>query len=155
MAYTEDQAALLVAMDKKLSPMVKQAKAELRDKLLDMAGEGADSLALRANGQKVGKVTLREGKPKVQMLQPEDDAMSYLASLGLTEAVLQPVDGWESAFAVKGEDVFCRATGEDVSNLFCVVRKPPTTAVTGCKPDDVLEALGTDKAVALLTEGLV
>lgn len=153
--YTPDQAVLLIAMDKKLAPHVKAAKSQLGRQLMGLEEYGADSLGLTANGVKVGKVTRRESKPRVRMLEPEDDALEYLASLGLTRTVIVPVEGWEDEFAVDGATVIHRETGEDASKWLCVVRKPATTAVTGCKPEDVMRAFGgTLTAATKLLEGL-
>lgn len=151
MRYTENECAAWLGIASEANKHAKAIKAQLKDDLLGMGDKGVDSLALRANGVKVGKVQRIEGKAEVAMLEPEEDCIEWLASKGLTKSVVVPVDDWRDCLTVVDGRVIDRDTGEDVSDRFTIVCKPATTRVTGCNYKDVAEAFG---GYAQLSAGL-
>lgn len=151
MRYTEEECAAWLGIASEANRHAKAIKAQLRDDLLAMGDKGVDSLALRANGVKVGKVQRIDGKAEVAMLEPEDDCIEWLAGKGMTKAVIVPLEGWRDCLAIVDDRVVDKDTGEDVSALFTISYKPATTRVTGCKYKDVAEAFG---GYAQLSAGL-
>lgn len=139
--YTPEELAVLNAMEKAIAPRLKEAKRQAVASLLEASERGVEAIALKLNGQKVGKVAMRYGKEDFETLKPEGAALEFLLEHGLAHEELVPDDGWKETLAAVGGGVVFKPTGEDVSHLFCVVRKPDTAAVYGCKPTDVASAL--------------
>lgn len=159
MTMTQDERlALLVAMDKQLSPALREAKAEARDRLLEAcAADGTDRRAIRVGGQKVGEVGVSYAKGAPVILGgAEEEAIAYLRQLGLTEE--RPAAGWEESFAQAGADVVCTATGEVVPWATWKPSAPKGASVRGCKPEQVVAALqgrvGDGGIAALLEEAV-
>lgn len=141
MELTKDERlALLCAMDKKITPALKDAKAEARQAILeDCARTGNDRHAIRVGGEKVGEVGVSYNKPAPFIyVERMAEALEYLRELGLTEEM--PKKGWESHFAKAGDRVICTDTGEFCDFLGWQGKTPKTASVRGCDPDDVSRA---------------
>ena len=54
-----------------------------------------------------------------------------------------PAKGWEDHFEMIGGDVVCKDTGEVVEWAGWQPEAVKTATVRGCKPEDVLAALGS------------
>lgn len=136
--YTDEECALVLALDKELGPKVKAVKEQMRDELLFLEeSSGVERIACKVGGTKVGEVGIRRTKPKVSIMPGmEREAIALLDSMGLCE--LKPVKGWEDSFEIVGRDVVSRS-GEVVDCL--TFSEPATTAaVRGFKVDDVRDA---------------
>ena len=136
--YTDEECALVLALDKELGPKVKAVKEQMREELLLLEeSSGVERIACKVGGVKVGEVGIRRGKPKVSIMPGmERDAIAMLDSMGLCE--LRPVKGWEERFQVVGHDVV-DGDGEVVDCL--TFSEPATTAaVRGFKVDGVRDA---------------
>lgn len=136
--YTDEECALVLALDKELGPKVKAVKEQMRDELLCLEeSSGVERIACKVGGVKVGEVGVRRGKPKVSIMPGmERDAIALLDSMGLCE--LRPVKGWEERFQVVGHAV----VDEDGEVIDCLTFSEPATtaAVRGFKVDDVRDA---------------
>lgn len=139
---SDEKLALLIALDKTLKPQLDDAKQNAKYDLMGMFEEnGADRKAIMCDGQKVGEVGLSYSTAK-PIVKPgcEQDFIEYLDQLGLVERV--PVKGWEKHFTGAGETVLDAESGEIVDCMQWEPSRVRTAAVRGCKPDDVLKALG-------------
>lgn len=143
MQITEgERLALLVAIDKRLSPALKEAKDAARDDLMaSYTEDGTDRKAVKVGDEKVGEVGISYSKPAPFIYGGcEKEALDFLHPLGLTEEV--PKKGWEKEFELIGGDVVHKATGEVVAWAGWQPKAPKTASVRGCKPEDVMRAFG-------------
>lgn len=138
----DERLAVLVAMDKQIAPALKEAKEQARLELLDAFDEThADRRAIIVGEDKVGEVGISYSAPRaVISAGREDEAVAALRELGLTEEV--PAKGWEKAFAQVGGVVVNKETGERAEWAYWQGRAPKTAVVRGCKPEDVVAAMG-------------
>ena len=141
MALTNDERlALLVAIDKTVSPVLKEAKSELCTALVSQAEAGeADRKPVMVNGQKVGEIGVSYSKAAPVIID-EVEAIRFLDSVGLT--VLQPMKGWEQFFVPAGEAVVYKPTGEVVPGMQWEGQRPKSAAVRIKDAQTVLDAFG-------------
>lgn len=138
----DERLALLCAMDKRIAPALKEAKAEARAEMLELAEAfGTDRKAIKVGGTKVGEIGLSYGKAHPFVYNGcEEEALKQLEALDLVEVV--PAKGWEEHFELVGDSVVCKDTGEVVKWCGWQPEVVKTATVRGCKPEDVLAALG-------------
>lgn len=153
-----ERLALLVAVNNKITPLLKEAKDEACDRLMeDCAKDGTDRRALVVNGERVGEVGVTWTKPSPVILGGRyDEAVEFLAAHGLTETV--PAEGWKEHFACADGRVVFTDTGEVVEWAGWAGQRPKYAAVKGCKPDEVMRAFGARLAgveVRGLLEGVM
>lgn len=141
MLTKDEKLALLEAMNKKLKPMLDDAKGEAKLELMDMCREnGIDRRAIMAGGQKVGEVGISYTTAKPAIVPgKEKEALEYLAEMDLVDWV--PKKGWEKHFSKAGDAVVDTESGEICGFLFWAPSIAKTAALRGCKPDDVLAAI--------------
>lgn len=150
----DEQLAFLVALDKRVSPALKDAKNDARQEIMDRYSEdGTDRKAILVGGEKVGEVGIGYSKAAPYIYAERmADAMDFLRQVGLVEEA--PAKGWEQRFDLIGGQVVYKPTGEVVDWAGWQPKSAKTAAVRGCKPEDVLRAfgarLGSVDAVALL-----
>lgn len=153
----DERLAVLNAMSKQLDPMLKDAKNEARQELMEgYDRDGCDRRAIKVNGEKVGEVGMSYTTPKPCIVPGrEAEAVEFLRPLGLTEEA--PKKGWEKRFAQAGEFVIHSETGEFCDWARWEGRMPKTAVVRGCEPADVMPAiqrkLGPGGIAALLEGG--
>lgn len=146
MITKDEKLAVLVAMDKQIAPALKEAKESVRLELLDAFEEThADRRAIIAGEDKVGEIGISYSTPKpVIMAGREEEAIAALREMGLTEEV--PVKGWEKSFTQAGGAVVNKETGERAEWAYWQGKTPKTATVRGCKPEDVVAAMGSRMA---------
>lgn len=153
----DERLAVLNAMSKQLDPMLKDAKSEARQELMEgYDRDGVDRRAIKVNGEKVGEVGMSYTTPKACVTPGrEAEAVEFLRPLGLVEET--PKKGWEKQFAQAGEFVIHSETGEFCDWAHWEGKMPKTAVVRGCEPADVMPAierkLGPGGIAALLGEG--
>lgn len=153
-----ERLALLVALDKRIAPELKDAKDEARlDIMESYAVDGTDRRAILVGGEKVGEVGLSYGKASPFIYAEQTpQALEFLREHGLTEEV--PRKGWEEQFELIAGTVVYKPTGEVVGWAGWTPKAPKTAAVRGCKPEDVMRAFGARleavDVVALLDGGV-
>lgn len=153
---TEDERlALLAALDKRVGPALKEAKADAQRALLERCREdGTDRRAVLVGGVKVGEVGISYAKERFTIVN-EAQALECLREMGLTREV--PRDGWESAFAYVGGEVVAKETGEAVTWAIWEPSRPKGASVRIKEPQVVLDAFGGRLVgadpLALLGEG--
>ncbi len=138
----DEQLALLAAMDKRLSPTLKEAKDEARRELMERhAEDGTDRKAILVGGEKVGEVGISYSKASPYIYQERmADALEFLREEGLTDET--PKKGWEQQFELVGGSVVYKPSGEIVDWAGWNPQQAKTAAVRGCAPEDVLRAFG-------------
>lgn len=138
----DERLALLVAMSKRLSPALTDAKDEARaDLMARFAEDGTDRRAIIVGDEKVGEVGVSYSKPAPFIYAERmADALDCLESVGLTERV--PAKGWEREFERVGGEVVHKETGEVVPWAGWQGKAPKAAAIRGCEPEDVLRAFG-------------
>ena len=110
-----ERLAVLTAMEKAVKQQLDPLKSDLKDRLLGMEAEcGADRMALKLGGDKVGSAYITRSKPQVMIAAGcEGEAVAELSAMGLTSE--EPVRGWQSRFgALPSGDVVRTDTGEVV-----------------------------------------
>lgn len=138
----DERLALLTALDKRIAPVLRDAKADARRELIEAAQRGeSDRKPLLVGGVKVGEVaaTYSKAAPEIAPGRRER-ALDYLRQLGLVEE--SPRQGWETHFERVGAQIVCRDTGEPVDFLDWQPKAVRTAAVRGCDPAEVLDAFG-------------
>lgn len=155
MAITKDEKlALLVAIDKRVTPALRYAKDEARAEIMGRyAEDGTDRRAILVGGEKVGEVGVSYSKPAPYIYREQmPAALDFLRSVGLVEEA--PAKGWETQFDLIGGQVVYKPTGEVVEWAGWQPKAAKSAAVRGCKPEDVMRAfgqrLGSVDAIALL-----
>ena len=138
----DERLALLVAMSKRLSPALTDAKDEARaDLMARFAEDGTDRRAIIVGDEKVGEVGVSYSKPAPFIYAERmADALDFLGAVGLTERV--PAKGWEREFERVGGEVVHKETGEAVPWAGWQGKAPKAAAIRGCEPEDVLRAFG-------------
>ena len=141
MLNKDEKLAVLEAMNKKLKPMLDEAKGDAKLELMDMCREnGIDRRAIMVDGQKVGEVGISYSTAKPVIIPgKEKEALDYLADMGLVEYV--PMKGWEKFFSKAGDAVVDTENGEICDFLMWEPSRAKTAALRGCKPDEVLAAI--------------
>lgn len=136
----DEQLALLIALKKRLEPIVREREGIARQALLEVYGEtGCDRRPICVDNEKVGEVGISFTKAQA-MIDParEGEALDFLEQLGLVEKV--PAKGWQDAFALVGGDVVHKESGEICDFLIWDERRAKGAAIRGCKPADVTAA---------------
>lgn len=151
----DEKLAFLEALQKRMKPVLDDAKAQARQELLEsFETTHADRRAILVHGEKVGEVGVSYSSA-APYIHPEryGDAVAFLSEYGLTEAT--PVKGWEKQFELIGGNVVYKPTGEIVDWAGWSPKAPKTASVRGCKPEDVIKAFGNalPDATALLGAG--
>lgn len=138
----DEQLALLTAIDKRVSPALKDAKDEARADLMEAFAEnGTDRKAILVGGEKVGEVGISYSKAAPFIFADRmDEAIAFLRQEGLVEE--SPAKGWEQSFDLIGGEVVYKPTGEVVEWAGWNPKAAKTAAVRGCKPEDVIRAFG-------------
>ena len=141
MLNRDEKLALLEAMNKKLKPMLDEAKGEAKLELMEMCRQnGVDRKAIMVDGQKVGEIGITYSTAKPAIIPgKEKEALDYLADMGLVEYV--PKKGWEKFFSKAGDAVVDTENGEICDFLCWEPSIVKTAAVRGCKPEEVLSAI--------------
>ena len=137
------QLALLSALDKRIKPRLEEAKAQAKYALMEQnQTDGTDRRAIRINDVKVGEVGISYSKAKPICKPGREKAFEdWLLDNGL--ATVSPIKGWENAVAHAGNAVLDKTSGEILDFLDWQASLPLSAAVRGCKPEDVLEAIGS------------
>lgn len=159
MDVTQDEKlALLCAIDKRVSPALRDAKDEARQEIMDRyAEDGTDRKAILVGGEKVGEVGISYSKAAPFIYAEQmPEAMDFLRQVGLVQE--EPAKGWEQHFELIGGQVVYKPTGEVVEWAGWNPKAARNAAVRGCKPEDVVRAFGARLAavdtVALLEGGV-
>lgn len=141
MLTSDEKLALLEAMNKKLKPMLEEAKGNAKLELMDMCREsGVDRKAIMIDGQKVGEIGITYSTAKPVIIPGmEKEAIEYLWENGMAEIV--PKKGWEKCFVRAGNAVVNEESGEICPFMYWEPSVAKTAAVRGCKPEVVLEAI--------------
>lgn len=141
MLTSDEKLALLEGMNKKLKPMLDEAKGQAKLELMEMCRQnGVDRKAIMVDGQKVGEIGIAYSTAKPAIMPGrEKEALDYLAEMGLVEYV--PKKGWEKHFAKAGDAVVDTENGEICDFLCWEPSVAKTAAVRGCKPEEVLAAI--------------
>lgn len=151
----DERLAFLEALNKKLNDknggLLTDAKAEERARLLELHDEyGVDRKALMCGGVKVGETVVTFSKPKPYIFEERRaEALQYLLDLDLAE--ITPKRGWEESFANVDGEIFCMDTGEVVDWAGWEEGHAKTAMIRGCKPQEVLKALGPKLSSANIT----
>lgn len=141
MLTKDEKLALLEAMNKKLKPLLDEAKGQAKLELMELCNEsGIDRKAIMVDGQKVGEVgiTYTTAKPAI-IPGKEKEALEYLAEMDLIDWT--PKRGWEKHFSKAGDAVVDIESGAICDFLHWEPSIAKTAALRGCKPDAVLEAI--------------
>lgn len=139
----DEELAMLEAVQKKVKTRLDELKGAAKDELMEAYEEnGIDRRRIKANGSPIGAVfiTFTKAKPTINPAR-KAQALEALTAMGLTEVV--PVKGWEKRFTHCGDIVLDAESGELAEWALWETEKPYCTKVTGCKPEDVLEAMST------------
>lgn len=150
----DEELAFLKALQKQVKARLDTLEAEAKDEVMrGFIDDGRDRRPIIIEGVKVGEISLSYSKPKAA-IRPgfERDALTYLDSCGLVE--YKPATGWEKRFARVGSQVVDQDTGEVVEWAEWIPAVASTAAIRGCKPQDVLNALGA-KLQSLPIAGLL
>lgn len=138
-----EELALLVALDKRIGPRLKEAKDYVCSRLVRDAERGcSDRFPILVGDERVGEVGVSYTKAAPHIL-PERmaDAIGCLSEMGLVDTV--PKKGWESHFALVGGKVVCTDTGEEVDWAVWEPSRPKSASVRDCEPEDVMTAFGS------------
>ena len=139
----DEELAMLEAIQKKVKTRLDELKGAAKDELMEAYEEsGIDRRSIKANGSPIGKVSIRftKAKPTINPAR-KAQALEALAAMGLTEVV--PVKGWEKRFTHCGDIVLDAESGELAEWALWEIEKPYCAMVTGCKPEDVIDAMST------------
>lgn len=139
----DEELAMLEAIQKKVKTRLDELKGAAKDELMEAYEEnGIDRRSIKANGSPIGKVsiTFTKAKPVINPAR-KAQALEALTAMGLTEVV--PVKDWEKRFTHCGDIVLDAESGELAEWALWEIEKPYCTKVTGCKPEDVLDAMST------------
>lgn len=139
----DEELAMLEAIQKKVKTRLDELKGVAKDALMDAYEEnGIDRRRIKANGSPIGTVfiTFTKAKPVINPAR-KAQALKALTAMGLTEVV--PVKDWEKRFTHCGDIVLDAESGELAEWALWEIEKPYCTKVTGCKPEDVLDAMST------------
>lgn len=139
----DEELAMLEAIQKKVKTRLDELKGAAKDELMDAYEKnGIDRRSIKANGSPIGKVSIRftKAKPTINPAR-KAQALEALTAMGLTEVV--PVKGWEKRFTYCGDIVLDAESGELAEWALWETEKPYCAMVTGCKPEDVLDAMST------------
>lgn len=155
MITDDERLALLAAIDRKVSPALKEAKAAACAELMERCAEdGTDRRAVVVGGQKVGTVGVSYAKAHPVILDMPQ-ALECLREMGLTEEA--PARGWEDAFTAVAGTVVAKDTGEAVPWAVWEPERPKGASVRVSDPQKVLDAFGArlsdGNPLALLEEG--
>lgn len=154
MLTADERLALLAAVDKKVGPALKEAKAEACAQLMERCAEdGTDRRAVTVGGEKVGTVGVSYAKARPVILDAPA-AIECLRGMGLTEEV--PAKGWEDAFTAVAGTVVAKDTGEAVDWAAWEPERPKGASVRIGEPQKVLDAFGarlSDGGPLALLEG--
>lgn len=137
----DEELAMLEALQKQIETRLKELKGAAKDELMAAYDEnGVDRRSIKANGSPIGKVSIKFTKAK-PVINPSrrGQALDALTAMGLTEVV--PVKGWEKQFTHCGDVVLDGESGELAEWAMWETEKPYCAMVTGCKPQDVLDAM--------------
>lgn len=152
----DEELAFLKALQKQVKARLDVLEAEAKDEVL--AGyieDGTDRRSIIINGAKVGEIGLSYNKAKPAIIPGRElEALVYLGDRGMTH--LEPNKDWEKRFTRAGSKVVDIDTGEVVEWAEWLPQTAKTAAIRGCKPQDVLDALGAKlqgMPVAGLLEG--
>lgn len=142
MITKSEKLALLMALDKRLSPALKDMKDDARAELMEAYGENqTDRMAVTVGDEKVGEIGISYSKPSPFIYQEQmSQALEFLREHGLTQEV--PAKDWEKQFDLIGGKVVHKESGEVVQWAGWNPKAPKTAAVRGCKPEDVMRAFG-------------
>lgn len=150
----DERLALLSALDKKVTPALKDAKSTACAELMERCQEdGTDRRAVLVGGEKVGEVGVSYAKGHPVIIDT-DAALDCLRAMGLTEEV--PKKGWENSFSCVGGVVVETDSAEVVEWAQWEPSRPKGAAVRIKDPQVVLDAFGARLAdgnpLALLEE---
>ena len=143
MGITKDEKlALLCAIDKRVSPALKDAKDEARAEIMGAyAEDGTDRKAILVGEEKVGEVGVSYSKASPYIYADRmADALEFLRQVGLVDET--PAKGWEQSFDLVGGQIVYKPTGEVVEWAGWQPKAAKSASVRGCKPEDVLRAFG-------------
>lgn len=137
----DEELAILTALSKRINDRLKDLKSDTKRELMEMNEVyGVDRRKLKIGEEPVGSVSIVYTTPSATLNPSKTaDALAYLASKGLTQEV--PVKGWEKHFTHAGEEVIDADTGEICPFLMWEPSKPKTAMVTGCKAENILQAM--------------
>ena len=113
-----EELAVLTAMQKVIKNRLDDLKADAKDNLIRLEEEtGADRIALKIGGSKVGEVSITRAHPSIEIdMGAYEDALDFLGPIGLLETA--PAKNWRDAFDIVagdcGPEVCYRDTGEIV-----------------------------------------
>lgn len=138
----DEQLALLMAIDRRVAPALKDAKDDARRELMERFSEdGTDRKAIVVGGEKVGEVGMSYSKAAPFVYADRmPEALDFLRSVGLVQE--SPAKGWEQHFDVVAGQVVYKPTGEVVEWAGWQPKAAKSAAVRGCRPEDVLRAFG-------------
>lgn len=140
MLTNDERLALLAAIDRKVAPALKEAKAEACAELMDRCAEdGTDRRAVMVDGRKVGTVGVSYAKERPAIIDMPE-ALACLRGMGLVEEA--PARGWEGHFANVAGTVVAKETGEAVEWAVWEPQRPKGAAVRVDDPQKVLDAFG-------------
>ena len=114
-----EELAVLTAMQKVIKNRLDDLKADAKDNLIRLEEEtGADRIALKIGGSKVGEVSIMRAHPSIEInAGAYDEALDFLGPIGLLETA--PAKSWRDAFDIvagpDGPEVCYRDTGEVVT----------------------------------------
>ena len=150
----DEELAFLRALQKQVKARLEALEAEAKDEVMrHYIEDGTDRRPIIIEGVKVGEIGLSYSKPRAA-IKPgyEREALTYLDSCGLVE--YKPATGWEKRFSRVGMHVVDQDTGEVCEWAEWVPATASTAAIRGCKPQDVISALGA-KLQAMPVAGLL
>lgn len=114
-----EELAVITVMMKALKQRQEELKANKKDQLIALEAEtGADRIALKIGGSKVGEVSIMRAHPSIEInAGAYDEALDFLGPIGLLETT--PAKSWRDAFDIvagpDGQEVCYRDTGEIVT----------------------------------------
>lgn len=110
----------LKIIHKELTALIKDIEGEEK---MELQESGYSKKNMAIDGQKFGDLTYYEPKPKVE-IRPEKktDALLFLQDEGLAE--LNPCKGWDERFAIVGQSIVDKNTGENCDDLFYIGQTP-------------------------------
>lgn len=137
-----EEIALLTVLEKRIKERLDEVKSEERQALMEgFSATHCDRKALMVGDTKVGEIVISLSTPK-PIIKPEcmSEALRALDEAGLVD--LTPSKGWEDAFALVGDSVVWKDTGEVCDWLMWQPSMVKTASVRGIKEEKVKTAFG-------------
>lgn len=137
-----EEIAFLTVLEKRIKERLDEVKGEERQSLMEtFADTHCDRKALMVGDTKVGEIVISLSTPK-PVIKPEcmSQALRELDGAGLVD--LAPSKGWEDHFALVGDQIVWKDTGEVCDWLMWQPSMVKTASVRGIKGDKVKNAFG-------------